>query len=453
VQRADLAIDKKGRVPALGHASTVLSLYVILLVATPPRLVLSPLGGAGAPATVVALACGGWWLFDRCTRSERDPLGQPVRAALILVLLAFSASYVVAMLRAIDGDEYSVAQLGMVLLVGWTSIALLANDGILTLDQLVTVIRRIVMMTAAMASLGAVQFVTGQQLVDRVSIPGLTLNGESIALMGREGFSRPAGTALHPIEYGSIITMVMPLAITLALHDRSRSAVRRWFPVVVIALAVPFSLSRSAILASLVGLVTLSLVWTTAQRRAALAAFVVFGATIFVAVPGMLGSLAALFTGIGGDTSTQSRTGSYSIAAEYVERSPLLGRGFATFLPSYRILDNELLLLAIEVGLVGLTAFVILVLTGMTCAFRSRSRSVDPTVGALAHALGASLMAALTTLALFDGLGFPMTAGMLFLLLGLAGAMWRLVRDPASNVMLASTSELRARAALGPTHP
>jgi O-antigen ligase len=194
-------------------------------------------------------------------------------------------------------------------------------------------------------------------------------------------------------------------------------------------------------------------VWTTAQRRAALAAFVVFGATIFVAVPGMLGSLAALFTGIGGDTSTQSRTGSYSIAAEYVERSPLLGRGFATFLPSYRILDNELLLLAIEVGLVGLTAFVILVLTGMTCAFRSRSRSVDPTVGALAHALGASLMAALTTLALFDGLGFPMTAGMLFLLLGLAGAMWRLVRDPASNVMLASTSELRARAALGPTHP
>ena len=231
------------------------------------------------------------------------------------------------------------------------------------------------MMVAAMASLGAVQFVTGQQLVDKVTVPGLSLNGQSIALIAREGFSRPAGTALHPIEYGSIITMVMPLAITLAMHDKSRHALRRWFPVALLALAVPLSLSRSAILASLVGLIVLGIAWTGAQRRAAIAAAATLCLTLFMTVPGMLGSLAALFTGISSDSSTQSRTGSYSIAAEYVERSPLLGRGFSTFLPSYRILDNELLLLLIEVGLVGLIAFLVLVLTAVTCAFRSRSGS------------------------------------------------------------------------------
>jgi O-antigen ligase len=343
------------------------------------------------------------------------------------------------MLRAIDGDELSVAQLGMVLLVGWIGVALVANDGIVGLDQWVIVIRRIVMMTAAMATLGAVQFFTEQQLVDRVSIPGLAPNGSvvSIALNSREGFSRPAGTALHPIEYGSVITMVLPLAITLAFHDRTRSAVRRWFPVIVIALAVPFSLSRSAILATCVGLGVLALRWTAAQRRFGLVAGLVLATTLFVTVPGMFGSLAALFTGITGDSSTQSRTDSYGIAAEYFARSPLLGRGFSTFLPSYRILDNQLLLLLIEVGLVGLTLFLVLILTGVACAFRSRSRSADPMVGALAHALGASLLAALATLALFDGLGFPMTAGMLFLLLGMAGALWRLVRDPATNVSVA----------------
>jgi O-antigen ligase len=422
----------------------VLSAYVVLLIAVPPRLVLGPLGGAGAPATVIALGCLGWWVFDRCTRSVTDRFGQPVRAALFLLLMAFTASYVVAMLRAIDGDEYSIAQLGMVLLLGWAGVVLVANDGILTLDHLVTVVRRIVMMTAAMACLGAVQFVTGQQLVDRVSVPGMSLNGSSIALISREGFSRPAGTALHPIEYGSIITMVMPLAISLAMHDTSRHALRRWFPVAVIALAVPLSLSRSAILASLVGLGVMGLAWTASQRRKAVAAAAALFLTLFMTVPGMLGSLAALFTGISGDTSTQSRTGSYAIAAEYVQRSPLLGRGFSTFLPSYRILDNELLLLLIEVGVLGLVAFLALVLTAVTCAFRSRSRATDPLLSQLAHALGASLLAALCTMAFFDGLGFPMTAGMLFLLLGLAGALWRLVREQAAAEAATARSALAA---------
>jgi polysaccharide biosynthesis protein PslJ len=154
----------------------------------------------------------------------------------------------------------------------------------------------------------------------------------------------------------------------------------------------------------------------------------------------MLGSLTALFTGISGDSSTQSRTGSYAIAMEYVTRSPLLGRGFATFLPSYRILDNEMLLLLIEVGLVGLSCFLLLVLTAVTCAFLSRRRAVDPMVSALGHALGASLLAALATLAFFDGLGFPMTAGMLFLLLGTTGGLWRLVRDPVTNVPLSDSA-------------
>jgi hypothetical protein len=36
--------------------------------------------------------------------------------------------------------------------------------------------------------------------------------------------------------------------------------------------------------------------------------------------------------------------------------------------------------------------------------------------------------------AVFDGLGFPMAAGLLFLVMGLVGALWRLVRSDGWDV-------------------
>ena len=50
---------------------------------------------------------------------------------------------------------------------------------------------------------------------------------------------------------------------------------------------------------------------------------------------------------------------SYAIAGEFIGRAPIFGRGFSTFLPSYRILDNQYLGLLIETGIVGLVAFLV----------------------------------------------------------------------------------------------
>jgi O-antigen ligase len=169
-------------------------------------------------------------------------------------------------------------------------------------------------------------------------------------------------------------------------------------------------------------------------RAKAAVAVVALTGVVFVLAPGVLASLGRLFLSIGStDTSAQSRTDSYGMAAEYIGHSPVLGRGFATFLPSYRILDNQLLGLLIEVGVVGLLAFLGMIAVAAWCGIRTRKRSTDPVAAQLGQACAAGLCAGVVSLALFDGLAFPMSGCMIFLLAGVSGAGWRIARERTAS--------------------
>lgn len=430
---ATLEDPRVRRVAGGADGVTVLTVYLVALTCIPSRLVLGPLGGAGSPAGVLGLGCLAWWIWDRARRPEPDGDGfQPVRWAFILMAFAFLASFVAAMVRPIVGAEFSGAQLGMVLLAGWGGVLLVAHDGIPSTERLHVLLRRVVAAGGAMAALGIAQFVTGQPLVDGISIPGLASNHSLFGLTEREGFTRPSGMATHPIEYGAVITMILPLALALAVSDTTRNSVRRWFPVLVLAIAVPLSISRSALLSAVVGCLTIAVSWPPATRRVAAAAAAVMVVGVYVSVPGMLGSLLGLFTNIGGDSSALSRTGSYPIAFEFVEKSPLFGRGFSTFLPNYRILDNQFLGLLIEVGIVGVASFVGLILAAFVGLLRTRRHLDDELSRQAAQGLAAAVAAGTASFAVFDGLSFPMSAGLFFLLVGLAGAAVRLGRRDAT---------------------
>ena len=77
-----------------------------------------------------------------------------------------------------------------------------------------------------------------------------------------------------------------------------------------------------------------------------------------------------LFTGISQDDSARSRTDSYALAFDFIQQRPFFGRGFSTFLPTYRIIDNQYLGLLIETGVVGLLAFISLLVTALVVAGR-----------------------------------------------------------------------------------
>jgi len=207
------------------------------------------------------------------------------------------------------------------------------------------------------------------------------------------------------------------------MHDRSRSALRRWYPVAAIAVAVPISISRSAIVSTVVALLVLMPTWPRRTRREAYAVMVALVGTLFVALPGLLGTLTNLFTGLTGDSSALSRSGSYSLAWQFISRNPIFGRGLGTFLPEYRILDNQYLSLAIEMGVVGVAAMLGLFATGIATAARVRRSSADTETRQLAQAMIAALTAAACSFALFDAFSFPMSAGLTFLVFGLVDAL------------------------------
>jgi O-antigen ligase len=415
-------------------ATSLLSLYVVLLIAIPSKLIFASLGGAGTPAQIVGVVAALWYSWHRLQRAREIETGpQPVRAAILLFAAAVLASYVAAMVRPIADSEISTADMGLISLIGWVGVVVVANDGIISLDRLYVLLRRLAAMGGALATLGIAQFVSGQLLVDKIQIPGLSASQTLSDVTARDGFNRPPGTAVHPIEFGVVLTMILPIALVCAMTMKNRAGVRRWYPVIAIAVAIPLSISRTAIIGTIICLSILLPTWSKAARRGTLAAVATLTAILFVAVPGFLGTFTGLFTGIGTDTSAASRTDAYAIAWDFIERSPIIGRGFSTFLPSYWILDNQYLGLIIEVGVVGLAAMLWLIASGVLAAARARAWTTDPVTRSAGQALAAAIVCGAVSTSLYDLLGFPMSAGLLFLVLGLSGALWRLTREQAAS--------------------
>lgn len=417
------------RTAAVGDdGTTVLTVYVVLLFVIPSAYVIGPLGAAGAPAQVVAMGLVLWWVGRTLSRPRLpEPGRRPVRVAVLVLVAAALVSYVVANLRPLDGVESRAADRGLLALLGLLGVVLVAGDEIPDRERLDVLLRRVVLAGAAVATLGLAQFWTGMSFVEYLRLPGLTDNGAGIGVAERAGFLRPAGTAIHPIEFGVAIAMLFPLALHYALADGHRGRLVRWYPVAATALAIPVSVSRSAVLCIGLALLLMLPAMAPRARRLAVLGGVAMVGVVYLTVPGMLGTILNLFTRIGVDDSAASRTDSYGLAAEFIARAPVFGRGFATFLPEYRILDNQYLLTAVELGLVGTAALLGLVVTGVVVARRVRRRAPDAATRQLAQALLASLVAGAASFALFDALSFPKVAGLTFLVLGVIGGLDRLV--------------------------
>lgn len=414
--------------------ATFLTAYAVLVLLLPARLIVGPLGGAGTPATLLGVAAALWWVWDIVDRARRrHGPAQPVRRAMLLLVLAVLASYVVGASRPMAGVEQRSMDSGMINLVAWTGVILVASDGIPSKERLEVLLRRVGLLAGIEGLLGIVQFATGRAFVDLIQIPGLTANASVLNVGDRDGFARPAGTAIHSIEFGVTMAAMLPICLHLALTPGPAGRIRRWFPVAAIAVAIPLSISRSALVGTLLALLFLLPTWRQSVRRRAYVAVMGLLFLLFLLVPGFLGTLGKMFTGISNDPSARSRTDSYGLAWEFVSRSPVFGRGFLTFLPEYRILDNQYLGLLIDAGALGALSLVVLFGSAISCAMLVRRRSTDPMVRSLAISLAASVAALASSYAFFDAFAFPQAAASTFLLIGCVGAAWRLQRSGAMD--------------------
>lgn len=415
-------------------ATNFLTVYFALLYFIPSRLVFKPLGGAGSVAGMLAalgLFWWGWHMLYRVGPRRRITVVDKFALALVGCVLL---SYVAATTRALSGDQLSAAQQGALAILSQTGVLLAASTGITSPQRLGVLLRRMSLIAGLVAMLGIIQFITGQTLIERLSVPGLTWNAE-VDQVSRSGFLRPFGTAAHPLEFGLATSIMLAVSLHVALDPTWRSsAFRRWFPVVALGLVVPLTIARSAIIACTVMSFFLVPQWSPRFRRIAAIIAAFAGIGFFVTVPGLLGAIKSLFTGISDNASIDSRTDSYALAWEFIGRSPIIGRGFGTFNSSYRILDNQYLGFLIDTGFLGLTCLLGLYLAGVIVALRARSMTDDMTLRSLSTTLAATLCASGVSLAFFDGFAFPMFWGTASLLLGLSSLVRKIVAPPGDSL-------------------
>jgi O-Antigen ligase len=412
------------------HAVLLLQIFAITLLVFPSDTIIKAIGAAGFVAALVAIFGFVAWLMSTFL-GLHNPLDHrhPTRAALGILWLVTLISFALMHRTPQTGTTELAADRWIMQLAGMTGVALIAAECLGSLQDVKRVLRALVGAAAFCSVVAAFQFWTNFDPAHYLRmIPGFTVNVVNSDISWRDGVKRVTGTAIDPIELGVVAGMLLPLALYLLMYDKERRAWKRWVPVVCIGLAVPITVSRSAILSVAVACGLFVVLLPSARRVPFFAALPVVIAAIFAVGHGLVGTLGKYFTLGSSDPSIAHRTNNYNYVEQLVRQAPWFGNGGGTYLPSsLHILDNQYLTTTIELGLVGLAALTFYFVLPVATALVARSRTVDAEMRTLCGALAGAALAAAICSGTFDSLSFPMFAYVDALVLGLCGTCWLIV--------------------------
>lgn len=412
------------------QAALLLQVFVVAAFVVPSDAVLRVIGAAGYPASIVAVLIFLGWLATALL-GFHDPIHNrhPVRGALGLLWICTSLSYAAMPRYAPDESQRLSADRWILLLLGLSGVILVAAEHLRNPRDVLRVIRTLVWGATFSAVVAMLQFWLRWDLkpILRQLLPGFAVNIENGSFQGRDALMRVSGTAIHPIELGVVAGLLLPLAIWLGMHDRDRPALRRWAPAVLIGMCVPMSVSRSAVLAVGVSMAVFIASLPARQRVWAFGCAPLAAVAVFASTPGYLRTIAASFGAGTEDPSITNRLDNYPRVVALVREAPWLGRGGGTFLPddATRILDNQYLKSAIELGLPGLLAIVLFFLVPALAAAQARRWAADEPLRSLTAALAGGCLAAAVGAYAFDAFSFAQFASVHAVVVGLAGTFWR----------------------------
>lgn len=259
---------------------------------------------------------------------------------------------------------------------------------------------------------------------------GLTEEG-----IRRGGRLRVYGPAQHPIALAAMLAMMVPLSIYLANHFRRRG----WYLATALLLfATLATVSRTAVLMlATIGIVSMAL--RPAIVRPLVIALLPALLAVHLVIPGAIGGLSGAFFPREGLIANQTKFGGRASGErlapqfEVIRERPAFGQGYGTRLTTgpevnARILDNQWLGTAVEIGLVGITAWVWLFVHFLLRAGRAAKSDLSGR-GALLTALAGSVTAFAVAMFTFDAFSFIQVTVVLFVLLAL-GASTLATREP-----------------------
>lgn len=404
-------------------ATTFLTIYIVLLFGVPSHMTILALGTLGNLSVLWGFVGLAWWTFVRVQNLTPVLRGsRPVKAALIAFFGVVMLSYGAGQLVGIPSENSAWAEAAFIRSLSWAGVALVAIDGITNRTRYMTLLRRLIWGGAMVAILGLAQFATGQALVDSISLPGFGSEPEYATVFDRSGFTRAAGTAAHPLAYGTLLVMLLPMSLSMGAAERQLNVFWRWCPSVLLGLAAITSMSRSVLVGLVVGLI---MIFPTVPRHFRWLTFGISAGSMVIisfAVPGMLSSLRDMFFSTGNESSSASRTDSVGPAIEIALRNPWLGQGLGSFMPTELILDNAILLMTIELGALGLATFLGLMLTCAWTGLTIWTHDQDSRFKYYGAGLLGAVISGLMNMAFYDALSFSMASGLMFLVVGLTGA-------------------------------
>ncbi|MEA3375825.1 MAG: O-antigen ligase family protein [Chloroflexota bacterium] len=370
------------------------------------------------------------------------PLGLPVVVFMLLAVgtFVFGLAHVPLALGFL---QYYVRHFGEVML----SVALffLVVNTVRDDERLRRIVRALILGGFGAAALGTVLYV----IADQVS-PDLVIR--TLSALGRFGYPTGSGvlryirenpelpmratsTSVDPNVLGSLLNLSVAIGVPQLFADRPIVRRRYLVPMLgVMALCLGLTMSRG----SMVGVgVALVVVATLRYRR--LWMLLLGALAVMLLLPQTQALVMHFVEGFRiQDLATQMRMGEYKDALILIGRHPFLGVGFAGSpdIDTYIGVANVYLLIAEQMGLIGLTSFLVVMGVLLVRFWRTRDVAARTDLEPLWWGLHAGIIGALVG-GVFDhyffNLDFHHSVTLFWLVVGLATAATELVHTQARN--------------------
>ena len=410
---------------------TILTTLILCVLLIPASIYKLP---ASLPIDVelyrlVVFVLFGMWavalLTDPAVRLRRTFLDR----LFLLAAIAFVVSFVANLADFEPTLEYSQSAKGLFyvltfIILYYCLVSIVRDNALAT-----RLVHTIVYVTAVLAVLAMFERITGYNPFRHLNefIPVLEPSALEVAATELRGGLRVAGSAAHPIAFGTMLGLVLPLPIEFLLESKRMVERVKWGTIsVVVMVAMLLTVSRTAFLAIVATLVALAFT-RPKQRWVLVLSAIVAAVAIHMFFPGVVGRFIDNLTPsnvVSRELSTRAgRLADYPFIIAEWSRKPLLGRGVGTFTHQrFFYVDNQYLKYLVEGGLFGLVSMVLLFF-GSAAALMRRGGRIGGHAGAIVAATGiGALVFGLANLT-FDAQGFPQVPYLFYILTALGVAV------------------------------
>lgn len=364
------------------------------------------------------------WAMAYATRTETRLEASPIGGLIALFLALAVVAFALGLRHARPTPNHLRQFLEMVLSI---TLFFVVINTVRTRAQLVLLAKALILGGAMAAGFGVLFYILPREvtvwILNRLARLGYPGGFGALRFVNDDpdGLMRAIGTSVDPNVLGGLMVLVGVFTATQAVAATPLFR-RRWllFMAGLQVLCLYLTISRGSMLGFVAGLLAVGLL-----RYRKLVLLLMLGGLLFVLLPFTQEYVQHLLAGFAGqDRATQMRFGEYRDALTLISRYPFFGVGFVGVpeLGLYIGVSSLYLLMAEEMGIVGLSVFLLLMAAFLNALLVALRRRPDPGLEPLLLGVMGSMVGLLAA-GVFDhylfNLTYPHMTALLWILVGL----------------------------------